>query len=1064
MQLQPTSLSGKPKFLTYCPAPRTGFGATVRGDEAFFYGGTSGKDHQFLWNDLHSFSRVTLSWNCIEHCYGVTPEPSYGNSIEYVPSEENEKGKLFLFGGKGKNSFVKCSFLLDLDSWEWTAIPYHPGQPSKRYYHSATYIGDQKVLIFGGRDKSVTYNDVHVFDFKDMSWTKLKAAGYKPKARYHHSAFYIAEKNQFMIYGGITKMSSINDLWILDLDIMKWSLVKIPKPPSLTHRVLGHAILINWKLYVFDWSTEPNWITCYTIENNYRGTSELVETTGDVLTQSLNYRVVKFNNDVPSNAFVDLSRSCCITFAKEDTEGQLKLTTITVRPREIEYLPEFSRTGETITASIHYSTQIPLDTSINITTTLLEAKKIVAEQFEIPLPQVAFFIQYQEVKGFKEKYLEKKEPSQNYCHYLCIETQDQFENFLAKRAQSPCFAALHLYIAHSDPAVSEKKREVIDIFSEELASGQLLGNAPSRMVMKDDLTLHVPQKTVVVNKVTSEVDSSDSEEITLVSHTNFPLLFSASKQKSFIRWIHQKARDLENWGLYDGDYFLLKEDSGQFNIGTFFLVLFCLLCIPLLFLYFFFNAVIYKRHCPKPYWLLFFFVVFIVNVYTFLIPITGMLLHGPDRALLFTPFFAYFILCFAIAMVGGYRGAAVGTKCSDLAAYPVKIYQRLAITKQYGLRNGTAEEIMFVILDKEDLRRDNPFFSILSFSISFLFAILQVVISIVVLWSQDKLPITESWQRMFIFYSTIGLNLVTNYALLFVLALSILVYVRLLTHLKLFNCVLSKHLAIYESLPVLSLDKVENILAWTKMRDYLMQHEFLPIDTSNTILCVSLVVNASLWIFIAVQVFTYHDTLYTAHFLSIVYSALVLTMYIGLGFFLQMKILHHREEHLEILVKAKIKLTLKLQIKVAHTTQLKTKAKQERKSESANIKRKLISTGRKRKVKSLSKKAVREDRDAGKKIDQRCESYLAFFDDQDSLKALGKKASLSKQRVKELKACRQLLDDLRKIIKKQESNKLRLFGIPLPLGVIKIIFGLPFPLIIAIATKAVRSASPSLSN
>lgn len=72
-------------------------------------------------------------------------------------------------------------------------------KPSKRYYHSATVVGNHS-YIFGGKDFNVRVNDLFDYNLEDGTCTLLKVSGDIPDPRGSHTAVYY--KGSIYIFGG----------------------------------------------------------------------------------------------------------------------------------------------------------------------------------------------------------------------------------------------------------------------------------------------------------------------------------------------------------------------------------------------------------------------------------------------------------------------------------------------------------------------------------------------------------------------------------------------------------------------------------------------------------------------------------------------------------------------------------------------------------------------------------------------------------------------------------------------------------------------------------------------
>ncbi|KAJ9462095.1 hypothetical protein DIPPA_57823 [Diplonema papillatum] len=130
-----------------------------------------------------------------------------------------------------------------------------PGAPSPRFGHTAV-VHDDTMLVFGGRDARCN-DELWVYDFSRHSWDLVRPdSDDKPRARAGHTAVVIG---RFMyIFGGVAERSStraqscwLNDLWVLNVNTYKWSLLRA-KGPSLPTKRKGHtAVAHRNSMFIF---------------------------------------------------------------------------------------------------------------------------------------------------------------------------------------------------------------------------------------------------------------------------------------------------------------------------------------------------------------------------------------------------------------------------------------------------------------------------------------------------------------------------------------------------------------------------------------------------------------------------------------------------------------------------------------------------------------------------------------------------------------------------------------------------------------------------------------------
>jgi N-acetylneuraminic acid mutarotase len=126
-----------------------------------------------------------------------------------------------------------------------------PNTPSGRIGASAVTTDDNIWIVFGGMHKQGSYNDLYALDLKDTSngWTKLNARN-PPSERGGHSSVLI--NNRIYVFGGITGPYSTDNA-VYELDITNKQLTWTKKTTSNAPKNRnGHVGVSNQgKMYIF---------------------------------------------------------------------------------------------------------------------------------------------------------------------------------------------------------------------------------------------------------------------------------------------------------------------------------------------------------------------------------------------------------------------------------------------------------------------------------------------------------------------------------------------------------------------------------------------------------------------------------------------------------------------------------------------------------------------------------------------------------------------------------------------------------------------------------------------
>ena len=179
--------------------------------------------------------------------------------------------RIIIFGGKGENNVVfRDLHALDPVTMTWYQGPEGSGSPSARFGHSASLVNGSKMLIFGGWNGKLFYNDLYLLDLEVMAWSQPKCTGPAPSPRQGHTAIQVG--TNLIIQGGFmfdeekqmgagfrqgTQLRAcyLNDIRILDTENFIWSRLRVSGTPPLpryghTSNISGSDIVVfgGWTL------------------------------------------------------------------------------------------------------------------------------------------------------------------------------------------------------------------------------------------------------------------------------------------------------------------------------------------------------------------------------------------------------------------------------------------------------------------------------------------------------------------------------------------------------------------------------------------------------------------------------------------------------------------------------------------------------------------------------------------------------------------------------------------------------------------------------------------------
>ena len=130
---------------------------------------------------------------------------------------------------------------VDLDTMTWHNPTCSGRAPGPRYGHSVTVV-DYKVYVFGGRGPAgLLHNDLWCLDIESWKWTLMPSTTAPPLARFNHTAAAVGNKIAF--FGGWDGTTAFNDLWVYDICEFPPALhtVSTPHPTSPKSQPVGRG-------------------------------------------------------------------------------------------------------------------------------------------------------------------------------------------------------------------------------------------------------------------------------------------------------------------------------------------------------------------------------------------------------------------------------------------------------------------------------------------------------------------------------------------------------------------------------------------------------------------------------------------------------------------------------------------------------------------------------------------------------------------------------------------------------------------------------------------------------
>lgn len=153
---------------------------------------------------------------------GDVPTGRSGHTATFFP----ESNELVLIGGVRGSKWLNSVSVLDITGWIWTTPRVEGSPPKPRSYHSATAVGGNRIVVFGGNNKASCFNTVHVLEAPGCGaatanatttgsgehaaaaaqcgwkWSHPTVTGTAPSPRTGHSATLLEDGRTICVYGG----------------------------------------------------------------------------------------------------------------------------------------------------------------------------------------------------------------------------------------------------------------------------------------------------------------------------------------------------------------------------------------------------------------------------------------------------------------------------------------------------------------------------------------------------------------------------------------------------------------------------------------------------------------------------------------------------------------------------------------------------------------------------------------------------------------------------------------------------------------------------------------------
>jgi N-acetylneuraminic acid mutarotase len=206
------------------------------------YGRTSG-----MMNDTWVYDLESMKWT--KKTPADTPPARDGHAMASVFNDD----KVVMFGGwdstlrDGRND----TWVYDLSDDQWSLNTPQTSPPGRDWAAAAAACNDDKMVIFGGQNTSVVFNDTWIYDIGDNNCTRIFPAN-SPLARHYASQASFSSDDKVLMFGGQAMYGGpLGDTWIFNFTDRQWYRKDPIAPPAARGGSGAAAILDDDKVLLF---------------------------------------------------------------------------------------------------------------------------------------------------------------------------------------------------------------------------------------------------------------------------------------------------------------------------------------------------------------------------------------------------------------------------------------------------------------------------------------------------------------------------------------------------------------------------------------------------------------------------------------------------------------------------------------------------------------------------------------------------------------------------------------------------------------------------------------------
>ena len=208
------------EFETSTQYVRDSFGLGVKNSEIYVFGGYIASIVKTV-NDL-------LKLDTSSGAFTVITADGHFPSARSSPTMHLISSQIYLFGGQGMSAFYNDMWIYNMDSSQWSGVNQLGSIPGPRWRTAAHSQGDA-IALWGGEGASGLLGDLYLYNSLTYSWTQLTTSSSQTPVA-GKGACLIMDMPQIYLFGGLTEVGCLGQLWVYDIGSNQYTLLSSTGP------------------------------------------------------------------------------------------------------------------------------------------------------------------------------------------------------------------------------------------------------------------------------------------------------------------------------------------------------------------------------------------------------------------------------------------------------------------------------------------------------------------------------------------------------------------------------------------------------------------------------------------------------------------------------------------------------------------------------------------------------------------------------------------------------------------------------------------------------------------